>query len=174
MLVIKGKFSFGQQQAACNNMKNIYLTIGFLLVLLGISCSHYEQLMSDPEESEQGDDESHNVGKNCGSCHNKSGNEAVREAGWWTISGTVFKSNGKAQDKAIIELWEKPGKQGKLIKRLEADELGNFYTNQIVDFNGGCYPTINVNGLSKEMGQAFNGGSCNSCHGVTTSKLEID
>jgi len=155
-------------------MKYVTVLLIFLTLMFWISCSHFEQLQANPKESERGDDESHNAGQNCGSCHNISGSEAVLEAGWWIISGSVFQSNGRPQKNAIIEIWEKPNNQGKLIKRLYADDLGNFYTNQILNFKGGVYPSITLNNQTISMGTSFNGGSCNSCHGVTTSQLSID
>lgn len=137
------------------------------------ACSHYDELQKDPKESRRGDDESHNEGQNCSSCHNMNGHEAVREGGWWTVSGTVFEDDEDGNPNASVELWEKPNRQGKLIKRLDTDEEGNFYTNQIINFMGGCYPAIVVGNKVKVMPIPYNGGSCNSCHGVSTSKLEI-
>jgi hypothetical protein len=155
---------------------NLVLLFASALLFTSISaCSHYEALQKDPKESSKGDDESHNEGQNCGSCHNINGHEAVREAGWWTVSGTVFKEgDDKGDDNAIVELWEKPGRAGKLIKKLETDKEGNFYTNQILNFMGGCYPVIYTpGGQVKVMPIPYTGGSCNSCHGVSTSKLEL-
>jgi mono/diheme cytochrome c family protein len=146
----------------------------FFLSVFVVSCSHYDEINADIEESESGDDESHKAGQNCGSCHNSAGHEAVREGGWWTVSGTVFTTAGKAQKNAVIELWEKPNKQGKLVKRLVVDDLGNFYTNQILPLSAGVYPTITVGSNSLSMTQAFVGGSCNSCHGVSRSSLQIN
>ncbi|MDZ4666790.1 MAG: hypothetical protein SGJ00_02795 [bacterium] len=148
-------------------------------VLLGLSlfvfsCSHYDEVQANLKESKSGDDESHNAGRNCGSCHNVNGSEAVREAGWWTISGTVFSNGSSLQTKATIEIWEKPNKQGKLIKRLVSDDKGNFYTNQFINLSNGAYPVIIVGLNSKQMNVAFTGGSCNSCHGVSRSTLEIN
>ncbi|MCF8427776.1 MAG: hypothetical protein K9H61_10025 [Bacteroidia bacterium] len=137
------------------------------------ACSHVDEINANLEESSS-DEKSHNAGENCGSCHNVSGSEAVREAGWWTVAGTVYSSGNSPQTNATIELWEKPNKQGALIKRLVSDKIGNFYTNQIIDFKGGCYPSITVGSNTKYMNQKYEGGSCNSCHGVTTNKLEIN
>jgi hypothetical protein len=153
--------------------KHFWLAL-FVASITWISCSHYEQLQQNPEESKFGEDESHNTSENCGSCHNVNGNEAVIEAGWWTLSGSVLNSQSRAPQKAVVELWEKPNKQGNLIKRLEVDDLGNFYTNQIINFKGGVYPSITTNNQTISMGTAFNGGSCNSCHGISTTKLTID
>lgn len=145
-----------------------------LVSMLLIACSHYEQLTTNSIDSKSGDDESHNPGQDCGSCHNKSGSEAASE-GWWTVAGTVFKSTGSAQKSATIELWTKPGKQGTLIKKLVTDDLGNFYTNQILNFQGGVYPVLIAASGELEMSSAFNGGSCNSCHnGTIQSKLIIN
>jgi hypothetical protein len=139
-----------------------------------IACSHSDQVNADSKESGSGEGESHNPGQNCASCHNVSGSEAVREGGWWTVAGTVFSNGTSPQKNATIELWEKPNKQGKLIKRLVSDSKGNFYTNQTIDFNGGCYPSITVGSKTIYMNQKFNGGSCNSCHGVSVGKLTIN
>lgn len=154
------------------NRKYLYFVFLFFATVLG-ACSHYDELQKDPKESRRGEDESHNEGENCSSCHNVNGHEAVREGGWWTVSGTVFGDDDKVQSNAVVELWEKPNQQGKLIKRLEVDEEGNFYTNQILNFMGGCYPAIKLDNKVKVMPIPYTGGSCNSCHGVSTSKLEI-
>ncbi len=150
------------------------LLVFFVFSVFVVSCSHYEEINQNLTESSSGDDESHKAGQNCSSCHNKTGHEAVREGGWWTVSGTVFTSSGKAQKSAIVELWEKPNKQGKLIKRLAVDDLGNFYTNQTLALSSGVYPSISVGSNSLSMTQAFVGGSCNSCHGVTRSSLQLN
>lgn len=155
-------------------MRYFRILVLFFLSVFVVSCSHYEEINANITESASGDDESHNAGQNCATCHNSSGHEAVREAGWWTVAGTVFTTAGKAQKNAIIELWEKPNKQGKLVKRLVVDDLGNFYTNQILPLSGGVYPSITVGSNSLSMTQAFVGGSCNSCHGVSRSSLQLN
>jgi hypothetical protein len=154
---------------------DLILLFSFTWLLISISaCSHYEELQKDPKESKWGEDESHNEGENCSSCHNVNGHEAVREGGWWTVSGTIFGKDDDVQKNAVIELWEQPNRRGKIIKRLETDDEGNFYTNQIINFMGGCYPAIyTLGGQVKVMPVPYNGGSCNSCHGVSTSKLEL-
>ncbi|MDP1727829.1 MAG: hypothetical protein Q8M15_13675 [Bacteroidota bacterium] len=149
---------------------------GIFVIVTGVllfSCSHYDELQKNPKESGL-EEESHLTGENCSSCHNKNNSEAARE-GWWTIAGSVYKSNGQEQTNATMELWEKPNKQGKLIKMLQSDSKGNFYTNQIINFNGGCYPSIRVGSKSISMDTTqFNGGSCNGCHGVSRGKIVID
>ena len=155
-------------------IKSINILYFFIVALSIVSCSHYDQIKADLKESSKGDDESHNTGQNCMSCHNVNGSEAAREGGWWTVAGSVYASVGKPQKNATIELWELPNKQGKLIKRLVSDDKGNFYTNEILNFSSGVYPVIIVGSNSKVMGPAFKGGSCNSCHGVSSSALIIN
>ncbi|OYU94931.1 MAG: hypothetical protein CFE21_14730 [Bacteroidetes bacterium B1(2017)] len=145
-----------------------------MALLLVISCSHYDQLSKNPVESKSGG-RSHNSGENCGKCHNSHNNGEFPGADkWWTVAGTIYASNFSAQKNAVIELYEKTGKQGKLIKRLVSDNNGNFYTNQIIDFNNGCYPVVTVGSNSKMMNQGYIGGSCNSCHGITTASLVVN
>lgn len=151
--------------------------IYFLLAicLLGISCSHYDELMVDGEQSETGEDESHNTGKNCMSCHNQNGNEAVREGGWWNIAGSVFASQNKPADNGFIQLWSGPNQTGLLMYELPIDKLGNFYTAKIVDFKGGFFPVLldEDKKLKKQMGTPIQTGACNSCHGSTTNLISF-
>lgn len=153
--------------------KSIYVFFVFAMVFV-VSCSHYDTIQANLIESSSGSDESHNFGENCGSCHNKSGNEAASGNRWWTVSGSVYKSGNNPQKNAFIELWEKPNRQGKLYKRIATDSEGNFYTNQIFDFNKMCYPSIVVGSNYKNMSPAYSGGSCNSCHGISAKTLVIN
>lgn len=151
------------------------LPLLFFITVVLVSCSHYDELTKNPQESST-KEESHEAGENCGSCHNNNSpsEESPGSDKWWTVSGTIFSSQNRAQKNAVIELWELPNKQGKLIKRLVSDLKGNFYTNQIVDFNGGCYVTVTVGNTTKYMAPAFTGGSCNSCHGVSSAKIIVN
>lgn len=162
--------------SSITNLRKLFVSLALLVfsALLFNSCSHYEELKRDVEESSANSDESHNAGKNCGSCHNQNGHEAAGEGKWWTVSGTVYDTFGKPLPGIAVELWEKPGKQGKLLRRIVSDKHGNFYTNQIIAFGSGCYPVITAsNGAFRTMVPAYSGGSCNSCHGVSTGKITI-
>lgn len=142
--------------------KHIAITFG--LALLITACSHYSELQKDAKESMAGDDESHNPGQNCMSCHNDNKNEASSE-GWWNIGGTAYKNN-KTVKTGSVELWTGPDRTGSLLYKLAIDEHGNFYTNKIIDFKGGFYPVlINQDGsFNASMGTKTINGSCNSCH----------
>ncbi len=151
------------------------LPLLFLLTVVLVSCSHYSELTKNPQESTS-KGRSHEAGKNCGSCHNNSNpsGESPGADKWWTVSGTIFSTYTSGQTNAIIELWELPNKQGKLMKRLVTDARGNFYTNQILNFNGGCYVSVTVGNTTKYMSPSYNGGSCNSCHGVSSAQVIVN
>lgn len=142
--------------------KQILITFGLALFIT--ACSHYNEIQKDPKESMAGDDESHNPGQNCMSCHNDNKNEASSE-GWWNIGGTAYKNN-KTVNTGSVELWTGPDRTGSLLYKLAIDENGNFYTNKIIDFKGGFYPVlINQDGsFNASMGDPTTIGACNSCH----------
>jgi cytochrome c553 len=152
-----------------------------IISILGISlfvtaCSHYDEIQKNAKESMAGDDESHNSGQNCMSCHNKGGNsEAVREGGWWNIAGTAYQS-GRVAREGSVELWTGPNRTGSLIYKLTIDELGNFYTGKIVNFRGGVFPIlVDKNGnMIKAMQSSTLNGACNSCHGVSTAVISFN
>lgn len=147
----------------------------FALVVLAISCSHYDELMTKGAQSETGVEESHNPGQNCMQCHNQNGNEAVREGGWWNIAGTAFEKQNEPAQEGFIQLWTGPNQTGALVYELPIDKLGNFYTAKIVDFKGGFYPVLldKDKKWRKKMGSLIQTGACNSCHGITTSVISF-
>jgi hypothetical protein len=148
----------------------------FALVLFISGCSHFDEIQKSAKESMAGDDESHNSGQNCMSCHNQGGiNEAVQEGGWWNIAGTAYKL-GNTANEGTVELWTGPNRTGSLIYKLAIDELGNFYTAKIIHFKGGAFPVlIDKNGnMNKAMQSSTLNGSCNSCHGVTTPLISFN
>ena len=154
--------------------KSILVLITIIAVISG--CSHYDELQKNAKESVAGDDESHNAGQNCMSCHNKSGiNEAVLDGGWWNIAGTAYQSGSHARE-GSVELWTEANRTGALIYKLTIDDLGNFYTGKIVDFKGGAFPVlIDKNGnIKKAMQSSTVNGSCNSCHGINTPVISFN
>lgn len=160
---------------------NKLLLISSLLCLIFIqqSCSHYDELMVNGKESKAGDDESHNAGKNCMSCHNVQGfSEAKQEGGWWYIAGTAYKNGRSASSKnGWVEFWTGPNRTGTFVYKLAIDDLGNFYTAKIVRFGDGFYPVlINPdNTINSYMSSKTTSGACNSCHGAggVADKIEF-
>ena len=112
-------------------MKKLIISTYLLLALGLVACSHYNEIQKDPKESMAGDDESHNPGQNCMSCHNDNKNEASFE-GWWNIGGTAYKNN-KTVKTGSVELWTGPDRTGSLLYKLAIDENGNFNKSTITN-----------------------------------------
>ncbi|MES2725780.1 MAG: hypothetical protein V4643_01670 [Bacteroidota bacterium] len=143
-----------------------------VLILLFIACSHYDSLQKNGVES-SANKSSHNSGQDCMRCHNDDKHEASFYA-WWNVAGTIFKGSGALNTEARIELWSEPNGKGFRILSLATDKDANFYSEKIIKFNGGCYP-IAISGVDTvAMSQSFNGGGCNSCHGVSTNKIIVN
>lgn len=151
--------------------KNIVLSIG-VLSLLFIACSHYDSLQKNGKES-SATQSSHNSGQDCMRCHNNNDNEAAFHA-WWNVAGTVYHNSGALNKTARIELWSEPNAKGFRILSLASDKDANFYTEKIIKFYGGCYAVAISGTDTVAMSQSFNGGGCNSCHGVSTSKIMVN
>jgi cytochrome c553 len=150
--------------------KIIQTTLLIILPLIAIiSCNHADQLVQN--NSEYGDDESHNMGENCMNCH-KQGGEGD---GWFYIAGTAYTNNGAnpAKDVKVI-MFTEPNGQGIVKKIIEGDKLGNFYTTDITGFGSGLFPAVVYNNDTTYMSSSTTNGSCNSCHGNSTSKIEVN
>lgn len=159
-------------------MKQKVVLFLFALTLIGVvvqSCSHYDEVMRNGKES-TADEESHNPGKNCFSCHHDKSNGPSSKY-WWYIAGTVFEKNGNpAHSKGVIELWTQPNRTGELLYTLPVDKTGNFYTEKIFSFKEGFYPVLVEDGGAKFKAMPYltSNGACNSCHGDSAKKLELD
>lgn len=136
-----------------------------LIVILVINaCTHTNDIELDLKES-SANKESHYAGLDCMSCHHDSKNEASEK--WWYVAGTAYNTDGKINTNGSIELWSGKNSTGTLLKRIYVDKSGNFYTNKIINFVGGCYPVaVSATGNRTAMQSIFNGQGCNSCHGI--------
>lgn len=142
----------------------------FILASLTISsCSHYDAEKKETKISVNGDDESHNNGRNCMDCH-KTGGEGE---GWFQVAGSVYKSDKQSHNpNGKIYLYTDPDGKGTLKYTIEVDALGNFYTTRDIKFDGGLYPVHeNTNGIKKFMQSPIISGQCQSCHNVSTDKI---
>ncbi len=150
--------------------KIIQIIVAFIIpVIVFNSCNHADQLVEN--NSKYGDDESHNMGKDCMSCHKKGG----EGDGWFYIAGTAYTHDGEhtAEDVTVL-MFSEPNGKGTLKKTIEGDKLGNFYTTDITSFGNGLFPAVVYNNDTTFMGSSITNGSCNSCHGNSTSKIEVD
>jgi hypothetical protein len=146
------------------------------LLLLMVACSHYDELQTSKEESKNGEEESHNQGRDCMQCH-KAGGEAGKfdNKKWWNIGGTIYTNGFTPSSNGKVYLYTQPNGQGELKYVIEVDALGNIYTNQIIDFRGGLYPyVVSATGGVAYMSSALPHGKCNSCHGVTTERITVN
>ena len=141
-------------------MKKIFISTLVLSVSL-LSC---EKKISSYSQSE-----SHYAGQDCMQCH-KSGGDGE---GHFKVAGTVYDSTKiNVYPKATIKLYSAPQGGGDLIKTIEVDAIGNFYTTEKVKFKKDVYPSVTgTTGIEKFMSTPATKGSCNSCHGVSTNKL---
>lgn len=142
-------------------MKNYVIII---LSVTGLLISSCEKKISQYDSNK-----SHYTGQDCMQCHTSGG----EGEGHFKVAGTVYDSTKiNVYPKATIKLYSAAQGGGDLIKTIEVDGNGNFYTTEKVKFNKDVYPSVEgVGGDVKFMSTPISKGNCNSCHGVTTSNL---
>ncbi|HAF30185.1 MAG TPA: hypothetical protein DCG75_14180 [Bacteroidales bacterium] len=140
-------------------MKKTFLNIlwvSFLVLAVFQSCE-------DDEE-----DESHNTGQNCMSCHIAGGSGE----GVFSVAGSVYdNSKESVLPNASIRLYTDANGTGNLVATLLSDKNGNFYTTETIDFGSGLYVLAEGNTTSKNMISSITSGACNSCHGVNVDRI---
>lgn len=148
----------------------IYNSLTFLIFavcFIASSCKKDEN-ENETKISSYNDDESHNMGQNCISCHYQGGNGE----GWFNSAGTVFDSTmASTYPNSTIKLYTGPNATGTLKYTIEVDGKGNFYTTEDMDFSAGLYPSISGNTATKHMSTSISSGNCMSCHGASTINL---
>ena len=72
-----------------------------------------------------------------------------------------------------IKLYTQSNGKGELVKTIQVDRKGSFYTTESINFSTELYPlVINANNDIKYMAQSITSGACNLCHnGVSTKKI---
>ena len=143
------------------------LVIPVLLVFVATGCNHYDELNKSKSDSSP-NEESHNSGEDCNSCHHDNNNEASQK--WWYAAGTVYEVNGvKEASSGEVQLWSGPGATGELFHTMKIDKKGNFYTQRIINFKAGYFPIVIHNSDTFVMSEIVTGTdlnkSCNNCHG---------
>jgi hypothetical protein len=147
--------------------------LAYCFIPLFISCtSDDESGENEIKISQNFQNESHNNGLDCMTCHKPGG----AGEGQFSVAGSVYDLT-KTNDypNAKIQLFTGPNGTGDLVKTIEVDGLGNFYTTEIIDLSVGLYPLVEgSSGNQQSMQSATTNGKCNSCHGVTIEKIWID
>ena len=113
---------------------------------------------------------SHNAGQNCLSCHKKGGSGSSYAV--FTLAGTAYQANGKAQSNAKIKIFDHNSNNITLC--LTTNKLGNFYTTQAIAGLATLGKDVMAEGPTgglHTMTSTLTSGACNSCHGVTAAKI---
>lgn len=145
------------------------------LSILFHACKHTindNSNLADHEASEHHSNESRGMSGDCISCHKAGGSGE----GVFTLGGTVFQEDLKTkQPNGYIKLYSGPQGTGVLLKTIQVDNLGNFYSDANYNFSLPIYPAaVSASGNVKYMSTSLSGGSCNSCHGPTTSVINVN
>lgn len=155
-------------------MKLKFLFLAFIAIFLLNSCENSSSSNNETKISSFNSDDSHNAGKNCMNCH-KSGGDAE---GWFEAAGTIYDNSGINTTSGVtIKLYTQINSGGSLVKTIQLDKNGNFYTTENINFSAGLFPVITSSNsnITKSMPQATTSGACNSCHdGVNEIKLKIN
>lgn len=147
----------------------VNLTI-VLLALLALPSCEEDENENETEISTYNSSESHRAGENCMNCH-KSGGSGE---GWFTVAGTVYDETKNATyPNATVRFTTGPDGTGDLIKTVEVDRLGNFYTTESIDFGEGLYVLVEGDELTNYMITKVTDGQCNSCHGSGTDRIWV-
>jgi hypothetical protein len=143
-------------------MKLLKFILLLALLRLSTSCSP-----SNTEGENEG--RSHNMGKNCMSCHYPGGSGESA----FSIAGTVYKEDKTTlYPYSVIKLFTGPNGTGTLKYTLTVDALGNFFTNGNINFTGGLYPAVTGATTTQYMNSSIDAGACNNCHtGVDTGRI---
>ena len=131
----------------------------------------------DVRESKIGELRSHNVGKDCLTCHSIEG--AGR--GIYTVAGSVYKPDGETPYPNIkVNFYPGKNRLENPVAVLEVDGNGNFYTTKEIMPGGKgdgevglLYPSVVTDHGEYSMPVAFSisMGGCNSCHGVDVARI---
>lgn len=159
------------KQYFMKNRKVIFL-LSFLLFGFLISCDKEDEGENKDLSSRYSENESHNAGQNCMSCH-KSGGPGER---WFTVAGTVYNSSETAvYPNATVKLYTGPNGSGTLVKTIEVDGKGNFYSTADINFANGLNITVKgTTGNKNKRASLVTTGQCSSCYGSGTGKISVN
>lgn len=159
-------------------LHHLFIAFGFMVLVLQ-ACTHQSSNKKNnnnvvnnvTRESSYGNMESRSMTGNCLSCH-KSGGTGD---GIYTVGGTVYKEDQTTKYPNIdIKFYTGPDGTGTLVKTLQVDGSGNFYTTKALDLTQGLYPAVdNKKGDVEYMNRVLTSGDCGSCHGNTEDVINI-
>lgn len=125
--------------------------------------------------SQTNNKESHNMGRDCISCHYQGSVIGGEKPPVWQIGGTVYNADQiKTYPNTVVKLFTEPNGAGILKYTLNVDGYGNFYTSANVDFTAnGLYPAVTSTKGTNYMSFSITTGACNSCHTGGTGTARI-
>lgn len=149
-------------------MKCKYLFFYLISFILLAAC----EKENETKISRNNSDESHNFGQNCMNCHISAGSGE----GWFTVAGSLYDSTkANPYSNGTVKFTTEANGLGTIVKTIENDSNGNFYTTEPINFGNGLYVGVyGINGEQKLMGSKIVNGSCNSCHGNSSDKIWIE
>lgn len=152
----------------------VILMLCILIFSVLVSCEKEDDENGENKNmsSSFNENESHNSGQNCMNCHNSGG----KGEGAFTIGGTVYNASKSAvYPGATVKLYTGTNGTGTLVKTIEVDGKGNFYTTAAIDYGNGLYVTVTgTSGNVSSMNSSVITGQCNSCHGSNTGLISVN
>ena len=124
-----------------------------------------------PLTSARGEALSHNMGQNCMACHQQHGPGPGR----FTAAGTLYGADGMPHADGAIELRTGAAGTGELVRRIEADSNGNFYTTEALPLpDTALFPAVydRAGALRNYMPFPTGSAACNVCH-VGAAVIEV-
>jgi|AntRauTorckE6833_2_1112554.scaffolds.fasta_scaffold78681_1 cytochrome c553 len=145
-----------------------FLILAVALAATLISCD--DDIDDDPVISKNGDTGSHHQGANCSGCHNSN------QITVFSVSGTIFQEDLRnTAPNGMVMLYTGKNGSGSLVKTIEVDANGNFYTTENIDFTQALYPVAeSARGASMFMPRPATSGACNSCHGTQEEVIWVN
>lgn len=141
--------------------------IGSSVLMSTLSCKK-EGTCDEKNISEAGSDESHNFGNNCMQCHSSGG----EGEGCFSIAGSASTTSlDSPLTSGTVKLYTAANGGGTLKHTIQIDSKGNFHTTESIDYTGLYAAITGPSGTTNYMSSSLTNGSCNTCHGVSTSKL---
>ena len=131
--------------------------------ILGDPAYERDPALDVPLTSARGGARSHNMGQNCMACHQQHGPGPGR----FTAAGTLYGADGTPYNDGALELRTAPAGTGELVRRIEADSNGNFYTTESLPLpDMPLFPTVyDRAGVPRGfMPFPTRSAACNVCH----------
>lgn len=148
-----------------------FLALIISLLLAQVSCEEDNDNGDETLISLNFENESHNAGSNCMECHKP----GAKGEGWFSVAGTVYdKTKTSAFPNTEVVFYRGPAGTGEIIKTIEVDALGNFYTTEDINFDNDIYVGVKGSSSVKYMISAIDNGKCNACHGLNTEKIWVN